>query len=128
LVLHISSGSYDDESRAILMIDSDEFLEEFQLFGRKFKNNLKSLSLSNIALLKLNPVYFSSFAELSIINIRYWPIGHKNVTLKDARAHFKKFDEFILRSYKSKRGNEFYLAKAGNLISPFNWSEFHYWD
>jgi hypothetical protein len=109
------------------MIDSDEFLEEFQLFGRKFKDTLKSLSLSNISLLKLDPVHFSIFPELKIINLRYWSIRDENVTLKNARAHFKKFDGFILRSYKNRWGNECYLTKVGNLISPFNWSEFHYW-
>ncbi|KXN70264.1 hypothetical protein CONCODRAFT_78938 [Conidiobolus coronatus NRRL 28638] len=127
LTIHIPRGDYNHERGTMPLVDSDEFLEELQLSGRKFKNTLKSLSLSNVALFKLDPIHFSIFPELTVINLRCYSSQHDNVTLKNARDHFKEFDGFILRRFKNKWGNECYLSKAGNLLNSLDWSDYYYW-
>jgi hypothetical protein len=109
-----------------LVIDSDEFFEELQLAGRKFKDTLKSLSLSNISLFKLDPAHLSIFPELTIINIRHYVNWGGYVKLKDIRAHFKNFNEYNFHTLRS-HFNEYYLTKAGNSLSHHNWIyDFYY--
>jgi hypothetical protein len=127
LILHVPRGNYNSEGGAQPLIDGDEFLEEFKTKNPKSKNTLKSLSLSNIPLLKLNSDHFSIFKELMIINLRCYTFYLDNNTFKDIRDHFKRFDEFKLRSLKNRWASECYLTKAGNSLSPLNWSDYDRW-
>jgi hypothetical protein len=116
LSLDIPNCKGDNERRHTPVIDSDEFLKELQLTGRKFKDALKSLSLSNISLFKLDPAHLSIFPELTVVNLISNANQYYNDTLEDTNAHFEKFDGFNLHSLKNGWYTECCLTKPGNLL------------